>query len=198
MYGSQTERTGLLHDLNDVEALPNNQNPLVKKARVEKAQAIRVFLRNSITAIVSISFIALLLVGFNLTNSITSRGEETLSLKSEKVRSPTLTLTASNEYGAFLGPYPWMTEVVGTQLVEPYKNTTLTLSGSAVDSGLLIFKWDITGLLYNYSMKSAVGEIQMIFEEPTIYNITITAYRASDVNYAGVAIHTYSTRLVCK
>ena len=43
-----------------------------------------------------------------------------------------LTITASNEYGTFSAPYPWMNDVIGTQLVEPYKDSVLTLSGLAV------------------------------------------------------------------
>jgi hypothetical protein len=55
-------------------------------------------------------------------------------------------ITASNEYGVFSGPYPWMADVAGTQLVEPYKDTTLTLSGTYVDAGIYTFNWIIDGV----------------------------------------------------
>lgn len=204
MYGSQSERTNLLSDFDNVEAIPYRQNSSVIKAREDKAKSIRFFIRNSVVAIVSISFIALLLVGFNFSSSTTtSHGKETLSLKSLKVETTMtvtpsiLTMTASNEYGVFLGPYPWMTQIVGTQLVEPFKNTTLSLSGSSVASGLYIFTWDITGFESEYTAIS-LGELAIVFQDPKIYNITITAYLASDKNCTGTAQYTYSTRLVCK
>ena len=204
MYGSQSERTNLLSDFDNVEAIPYRQNSSVIKAREDKAKSIRFFIRNSVVAIVSISFIALLLVGFNFSSSTTtSHGKETLSLKSLKVETTMtvtpsiLTMTASNEYGVFLGPYPWMTQIVGTQLVEPFKNTTLSLSGSSVASGLYIFTWDITGFESEYTAIS-LGELAIVFQDPKIYNITITAYLASDKNCTGTAQYTYSTRLVWK
>ena len=47
-----------------------------------------------------------------------------------EITSPAiLFLTSSNEYGTFSAAYPWMNDVFGTQLVEPYKETVLTLSG---------------------------------------------------------------------
>ena len=204
MYGSQSERTNLLSDFDNVEAIPYRQNSSVIKAREDKAKSIRFFIRNSVVAIVSISFIALLLVGFNFSSSTTTpHGKETLSLKSLKVETTMtvtpsiLTMTASNEYGVFLGPYPWMTQIVGTQLVEPFKNTTLSLSGSSVASGLYIFTWDIAGFESEYTAIS-LGELAIVFQDPKIYNITITAYLASDKNCTGTAQYTYSTRLVCK
>lgn len=43
--------------------------------------------------------------------------------------SDELSISASNEYGSFSAPYPWLYEVSGSQLVEPYRATTLALSG---------------------------------------------------------------------
>ena len=204
MYGSQSDRTNFLSDFENVEAIPYHQTSSVIQTRVDKAKAIRFFIKNSVGAIISISFIAILLVGFNFSSSTTTlHGKETLSLKSMKVKMAidvtpsTLTMTASNEYGIFLGPYPWMTQTVGTQLVEPYKNTTLTLSGSSVASGLYVFSWNITGFESEFTAKS-LGELAIVFQDPKIYNITITAYLASDKNCTGTAQYTYSTRLICK
>jgi hypothetical protein len=53
-------------------------------------------------------------------------------------------LTASNEYGQFEAEYPWLNDVEGTQLVEPYKDTTLEITGAYVDSGLYKFLWSLT------------------------------------------------------
>jgi hypothetical protein len=55
-----------------------------------------------------------------------------------------ISVTATNEYGQFTAPYAWMKDVEGTQLVEPYKDTTLTLSGDMVNSGLYTFFWSLT------------------------------------------------------
>lgn len=53
-------------------------------------------------------------------------GDDAIYLTSDE-----LTVTAFNEYGRFEGPYPWMDDVKGTQLIEPYRSTTLTVSGTA-------------------------------------------------------------------
>ena len=46
---------------------------------------------------------------------------------------------ASNEYGVFEREfYPWLEDIAGSQIVEPYKQTTLTLTGSLVDSSLQV------------------------------------------------------------
>ena len=37
-----------------------------------------------------------------------------------------LRLTATNEYGVYDAPYPWLRDGTGAQLVEPMKRTTLT------------------------------------------------------------------------
>lgn len=60
----------------------------------------------------------------------------------------TLEIKASNEYGYFSAPYPWL---VGDdiQLVEPYKNTTLTASGTLLRGATLYWSSDYeTGVEY--------------------------------------------------
>lgn len=114
-------------------------------------------------------------------------------------------LTATNEYGSFDGKsYPWMSDVTGTQLVEPYKNTTLTLSGSYVKSKYT-YSWAITNEdtdddNYDDDSSPFIGSISsnasfqtIVFTETGIYKIIIAA-----VDSTGAVVHTYQTRLICK
>jgi hypothetical protein len=107
-----------------------------------------------------------------------------------------LNLIASNEYGTFKAPYPWMTDVPGTQLVEPYKTTNLTLTGTAVDSGLYFFEWIIEG--FDGKMKDGASTQTIVVTEPKIFPITINAYLISDASSTSEAAFSYSTRLVSK
>ena len=158
-----------------------------------------------------------------------------------------LTIIASNEYGIFSAPYPWMNDVIGTQLVEPYKDSVLTLSGlavrlfidwfsfyfilfdfilfhsdsfyffifypihfvlllsvltlsgSAVDSNLYLFSWEISGFDTKYEKDSSADKATtVIFKETEIYSITVKAYIREGYNENSESVYTYTTRLVCK
>lgn len=113
--------------------------------------------------------------------------------------SKTFTLVATNEYGQYDGtPYPWMSEIEGTQLVEPYKQTLLTVVGT-VDSDNYIYKWSIVndnGLeaTDDYAVIEAVSNKQSVqFLNTGIYTLKVKL-----VNSAGKTKYSYSTRLVCK
>lgn len=116
------------------------------------------------------------------------------SLKSSTSDLLAIDLIASNEYGTFKAPYPWMTDVLGTQLVEPYKTTNLTVTGTAVDSGLYRFEWIIEG--FHGKLKDGASSQTIVVTEPKVFPVTINAYLKSDAH--SVAALTYSTRLVSK
>lgn len=123
-------------------------------------------------------------------------------LKSEGLKPQTtsldLSITASNEYGAFTAPYPWMDDVPGTQLVEPYKTTTLSLSGSYAVSGQYSYEWIISGVNEDYtstSFSSKTNDLNVLIRlhEPGRYAVKINVFDKSN-SY----VTTYKTRLVCK
>lgn len=55
-----------------------------------------------------------------------------------------ISLSVSNEYGTYTGPYPYLTANGGMQLVEPYKATTLVLNdpSSCIRTGATL-QWQI-------------------------------------------------------
>ena len=64
---------------------------------------------------------------------------------STSISSTQLAITATNEYGKFSAPYPWLDSVEGSQIVEPYKLTKLSLSGPLFDEAKYVYAWYITG-----------------------------------------------------
>ena len=116
---------------------------------------------------------------------------------------------ASNEYGVFEGPYPWLQDVPGTQLVEPYKVTNFVLSGTLVDGlcdGCYSYYWDIqpislspaaaTDGVLGYEGELAYGD----FKKQTLTFIATGTYQLSVlvVNSDFELISEYSTEIICR
>jgi hypothetical protein len=97
-------------------------------------------------------------------------------------------IIATNEYGQFSGPYDWFEDLAGSQLVEPYKNTTLLLEG-VVESSHTI-KW-ITN--YDRTESYAGNPVNMVFEKPGVYEVEVTV-----MDESGERLAKYSTWLICK
>ena len=77
-----------------------------------------------------------------------------------------LYLEATNEYGSYDGSYPYLTE---DKLVEPFKNTTLALFGSLVDSGNYSFQWSIDSLT-----EGTMGvKIKLVFDTTGVFPTTV-------------------------
>lgn len=133
-------------------------------------------------------------------NSLYSSSNKSLHSASELSKKTTLTfsLVASNEYGSFDGKsYPWMSDVSGTQLVEPYKNTTLVLTPSI--SGTYTYKWSILSEsgsavtdAYTGDMDSTSNSQEVVFVKTGIYLVKIHLYNSTGL------VHIYTTRLVSK
>lgn len=105
-----------------------------------------------------------------------------------------LYIQASNEYGTFTAPYPWLEDVIGSQLVEPYKQTTLTITGAYS-----------TGCTYDWNLNYPSSESPMLWSESTplssitltqtgTYSLTLEAYDSKTGSFKG----RYSTLLVVK
>jgi hypothetical protein len=90
-----------------------------------------------------------------------------------------LNIFATNEYGHFTGPYPWMETSPGMQLVEPYKDSTLTLRGNYVDAGIYKFNWIIED--YDTTEWSTDATTQTaVFKTPGFLNVRIQVLDSSD------------------
>lgn len=98
-------------------------------------------------------------------------------------------LTAMNEYGHFDAPYPWMKDIPGTQLIEPYKTSTLTLTGNYPATEGYSFIWVINDEAIDWN-----GPVfDLTVPEVGKFPIDIHAYD-KEGNY----LATYSTLLVSK
>ena len=116
----------------------------------------------------------------------------------------TLVVEASNEYGVFTSreAYPWLdTPVPGSQLVEPYKVTTLAVS-AALEGSDAIYVWAIDS-----SSGAAVetvrsddpsqlkgASVAVKFTATGIYPLTVTRYDAT----TGAVTAATTVNLVCK
>jgi len=87
-----------------------------------------------------------------------------------------LRLTATNEYGVYDAPYPWLNDGTGAQLVEPMKRTILTASGPFVDNrpeeaGELSFNWLIER--YEGDVSTHKSFIDISIARPGNYDIRV-------------------------
>ena len=215
MYGSHSQlASGLIpgsrENDSDEETITYQSTPSSDfEGRQVKVQAHRNFLWNSLASILSVCLVALFLVAASVKQetiisdepSVYSSSETaTTTVATESYTVPILSVTASNEYGVFSAPYPWLNDIEGSQIVEPYKKTTLELSGPAVKSGLFTFRWSILAADNPKSYLDATitphTKRTVTFTELKNYNITITAYPVS--NSSGEVIQTYSTLLIAK
>lgn len=170
----------------------SSRTALPSIGRREKIIAHRRFVGVSILSITIVFLVALIVVtrrGDSPNDASTSE-----SMYSSTSSSEMLSLIASNEYGLFEAPYPWLAVDLGAQLVEPYKLTTLTLLGSAVESGLYSFYWNISGFEHNFVDNSTVQYVT--FMETQNYTISIGAYFLS--NSSRTLAFSYSTLLISK
>jgi hypothetical protein len=93
-----------------------------------------------------------------------------------------LSLHAINEYGLFSAPYPFLQE--GELLIEPYKNTSLELSGDLVESAEHQYRWK-----FDNHMKGIIHS-----------GVTILLNR-HDVGHDNVTVYVFSGKMeksVCK
>ena len=168
----------------------------------------------STLAVLSISLVAILLLAGNTGNETASGGGTGTTIVSvnggsiivnsqstvyeagvtKSIASEMMMVEASNEYGVWPAAkdYPYMQEIEGTQLVEPYKKTTLQLSGPAVDeSSGYHYIWEIPG--YKGDLSSKSNNVEVYFTEIGIYTMTVYVMDTSSK-----AKYAYSTRLICK
>ena len=86
-------------------------------------------------------------------------------------------ITAENDYGVFNAPYPWLKH--GALLIEPYKLTTLQITGIDIDIDMpsdYIFSWAITGPGYrNYFLSKE--SITVTLKHTGMYDLKVWMVR---------------------
>jgi hypothetical protein len=100
-----------------------------------------------------------------------------------------LYITASNNYGIFSAPYSFLDDIPGSQIIEPYRDTTISLGGTYTESTTYSYIWKIDG-----SDKQFFGTSNKIMVTKTgVYDIQIDIYNAH-AKY----IASFSTKIICK
>jgi hypothetical protein len=112
----------------------------------------------------------------------------------ESTTTADLYIMAFNEYGSFSAPYSWLDSVSGSQIVEPYKETTLTLNGAYASGST--FKWALDYPSEEEATTWAGTDTQEILTltEPGSYSITVEAFDVKTGSFRG----RYTTLLMVK
>lgn len=108
-------------------------------------------------------------------------------------------LTATNEYGVYDAPYPWLNDGTGAKLVEPMKRTILTASGPFVDdrpeeAGELSFNWLIER--YEGDVSTHKSFIDITITRPGNYDIrvqVISTLHHNTTHYTALRTLQYNT-----
>lgn len=192
----------------DLESMSPHINNSVKKSRVNGS-----ILRASVTVLGALSILLLVLFYDRTLNSglmklsrdilkgettdqmaaanfvVNSSGFVDLPLDHSSVH-----IVASNEYGVFRGQYPFFDVYAGSQLIEPFKQTTITLHGSLVESGLYTFQWQLNQ--GPVSAMSAVGAARVILSvsSPGLFDFSLHFFTKEEGKYVG----TYKTTLISR
>ena len=101
-------------------------------------------------------------------------------------------IIASNEYGVYNGPYPWLASA-GSQLVEPYKLTTLSVTGMDSADSSVYYQWILPANLTKVSADSRLSKCNITATDVGKYNIRVEAFDVSDT-----LIASFSAVLICK
>lgn len=107
----------------------------------------------------------------------------------ESSQTDDMYITAINEYGQFSAPYPWLDDVEGSQLVEPYKTTTLTAYGTLARNATLHWSTD-----YEFNKTYVGSSISMMFQRTGTFILNIEAFDSETGEIRG----RYSTYLISK
>ena len=101
-------------------------------------------------------------------------------------------ITASNEYGIYNGPYPWLANV-GSLLVEPYKLTTLSMTGMDSADSSIYYQCTLPANITKVSFNSRRNQCNITATEVGKYNIKVDAFDVSET-----LIASFSAILICK
>lgn len=112
----------------------------------------------------------------------------------ESTTTADLYIMAFNEYGSFSAPYSWLDSVSGSQIVEPYKETTLSLNGAYASGST--FKWALDYPSEEEATTWTGSDTKEILTltEPGSYSITVEAFDVKTGSFRG----RYTTLLMVK
>lgn len=122
-----------------------------------------------------------------------------VSSSSFSSKSKSFSITATNEYGQYNGSsYPWMSEIEGTRLVEPYKVTLLKLTGTVT-----LKDYNYTWTIVNDNGLKATDDYVIIDtlankQSVQFLNTGIYTLKVKLLDSTGSTKYSYSTRMVCK
>lgn len=105
------------------------------------------------------------------------------------ISSNEMFMEATNEYGQYNGIYSYFANYPGAQLIEPYKESTITLKGPLVDAGTNYFLWQIEG---DEGYKTGTSNTYTVTRSGII-PVSFHVYDAS-----GTYQSTFSTTLIAK
>ena len=103
-----------------------------------------------------------------------------------------LLITATNEYGAYEGPYPWLDTIPGSQIVEPHKLTMLTAINSAPATSISFYRWSFSDKVV-IQQNSSSRQCNVTITALGNHDVTVEAY--DDKNNL---VSSFSTLLMCK
>ena len=112
----------------------------------------------------------------------------------ESTTTTDLYLKATNEYGSFSAPYPWLEDVSGSQIVEPYKSTVLSLSGAYASGSTFSWSLDYPSEDEPTQWTGSNAQAAVTINEPGAYAITVEAFDSKTGSFRG----RYTTLLVCR
>lgn len=101
-------------------------------------------------------------------------------------------IAASNEYGLYAAPYPWLARF-GSQIVEPYKVTTLSVTGMESADSTVHYQWTLPANLTKVNVNSRGNQCNITATEVGKYYIKVEAFDVSDSLVAS-----FSATLICK
>lgn len=122
-------------------------------------------------------------------------GSSKVPIKFSKViGNKDLLIIATNEYGAYVGPYPWLNTIPGSQIVEPHKLTMLTAIGASSTKAISYYQWSFSDKVSaELPSSSDSGQCNITITELGNHNVTVEAYDKTNK-----LISSFSTLLICK
>jgi hypothetical protein len=116
---------------------------------------------------------------------------ESIHLKLSSSFVNDIQIIAENEYGIFNAPYPYLVRSPNSVLIEPYRNTTLTVTGMYTESNEYYFKWVISGDK-SFEMVYDGPKITVLLEITGIYDMSLHVYNSEGY------LTTFASKIYCK
>lgn len=142
-----------------------------------------------------IAFIAIVIASVCISNYKSVRSSKITEFTTTAANDQ-LIIIATNEYGIYEGPYPWLDNIPGSQIVEPYKLTTLTTSMDSMSpKSIAFYRWTFSEnvTVVGHHNDSNTGQCNITIAELGNHDVTVRGF-----DDAGNLISSFSTLLMCK